>query len=45
MAPDPAHQFFETAWTAMVAGDVERLESLTHLSPFPCGTDGWVTTH
>jgi hypothetical protein len=42
MPEDPAVLFFETAWTAMVEGDLARLEELTHLSPFPCGTDGWL---
>jgi hypothetical protein len=45
MPEDPAFLFFQTAWTAMVEGDLARLEELTHHSPFPCGTDDWVGCH
>jgi ankyrin repeat protein len=45
MTENPAILFFETAWTAMVEGNLARLEELTHLGPFPCGTDGWVGNH
>lgn len=45
MAEDPAFLFYNAAWTAMVAGDLTRLEALTHLSPFPCATDGWIGRH
>jgi hypothetical protein len=40
MPEDPAILFYNAAWKAMVEGDQQRLEELTHLSPFPCGTDG-----
>lgn len=36
---------YETTWDALEAGDVERLEELTHLSSFPCGLDGWHGLH
>jgi ankyrin repeat protein len=45
MPEDPAILFFETAWTAMVEGDLARLEELTHLNLFPRGTDGWLDRH
>jgi Ankyrin repeats (many copies)/Ankyrin repeat len=45
MTKDPAFDFYEAAWTAFVAGNIAKLEELTHLSPFPCATDGWVGRH
>ncbi len=45
MAEDPAFLFYIPAWKAMLEGDLQRLEDLTRLSPFPCGTDGWVGNH
>lgn len=41
MPQDPALQFVNNAWAAMLAGDLEKLEVLTDLSPFPCASDGW----
>lgn len=40
-----AIRIYETTWDALEAGDVERLEELTHLSSFPCGLDGWHGQH
>ncbi len=45
MPEDPGFLFFETAWSAMVEGNLARLEELTSLSSFPCGADGWVGNH
>jgi hypothetical protein len=41
MPEDRAILFFEAAYTAMIDGNLQRLEELTQLSPFLCGTDGW----
>lgn len=45
MTSDPAIEFFEDAWTAMVEGDLEQLEDLARRSPFPKGTDAWLGRH
>lgn len=45
MDETPAIQFYQTAYEAMLTGDLVKLEGMTHLSPFPCGTDGWIGRH
>lgn len=45
MDETPAINFFYQAFEAMRAGDLQRLEQMTHLSEFPRGIDGWLGRH
>jgi len=48
MPEDPAFLFFETAWAAMVEGNLARLEELTSLGsdgrwPQSCARQWWIS--
>ncbi len=42
---DPAINAYMSTFRAFQEVDIARLEELTHLSDFPCGTDGWLNRH